>query len=233
MTEPGATRVDQAAAAPACPLCRSAAPQPFAVAEGRTYHACGVCRLVSLAPGQRPAAEAEAAEYALHQNDPADPGYRAFLDQLAAPMAARLPPGARGLDFGCGPGPTLSIMLSERGFPCADYDPLFRPGPDLLDQSWDFITCSEVVEHFHDPGAEFERLDRALAPGGLLGIMTSLLTPEIDFAVWPYRRQPSHVVFYRPETMAWIAGWRGWSMEILGGNIVFFTKPGGAHARSA
>ena len=192
---------------------------------------CGVCQLVFLAPGERPSPEDEAAEYALHQNDPADPSYRAFLDQLAAPMAARLPAGARGLDFGCGPGPTLSIMLSERGFPCADYDPLFRPEPALLDQTWDFIACSEVVEHLHEPGAEFDRLDRALAPGGLLGIMTSLLTPEIDFAAWSYRRQPSHVVFYRPGTMAWIAAWRGWSMEILGGNIVFFTKPEGDHVR--
>lgn len=203
---------------------------PFAAAEGRQYLECRICGLVHLLPGQRPSREEEAAEYALHQNDPADPGYRAFLDRLAAPVAARLAPAARGLDFGCGPGPTLSVLLTERGLPCRDYDPLFRPDPTLLEQKWDFITCSEVVEHLHDPAREFERLDRCLAPGGLLGVMTSLLTPGIDFAVWPYRRQPSHVVFYRPQTMAWIAAWRGWSMETLGDNIVLFTKPGGARA---
>jgi len=50
----------------------------------------------------------------------ADPRYRRFLARLAEPLIAHLPKGARGLDFGCGPGPTLSLMLREAGFACAD-----------------------------------------------------------------------------------------------------------------
>ena len=55
----------------------------------------------------------EKAQYDLHENDPNDPGYRAFLDRLAGPLDKRLAPHSHGLDFGCGPGPTLSVMLEE------------------------------------------------------------------------------------------------------------------------
>jgi hypothetical protein len=32
-----------------------------------------------------------------------------------------------GLDYGCGPGPTLSSMFREKGFKMADYDLFFKP----------------------------------------------------------------------------------------------------------
>jgi hypothetical protein len=41
----------------------------------------------------------ERARYDEHENDPHDPAYRAFLERVAAPLAERLEPGARGLDY--------------------------------------------------------------------------------------------------------------------------------------
>ena len=61
-----------------------------------------------------------------------DAGYRRFLSKLADPLMARLAPGARGLDYGCGPGPALAAMLREAGHEVALYDPFFAPDPAPL-----------------------------------------------------------------------------------------------------
>ena len=197
----------------------------FADIGGLRYFRCAGCDLTFLDPAQRPSPEEERAEYALHRNDPDDVRYRAFLQQALDPLLPRLAPRAQGLDFGCGPGPTLSLMLTEAGHPTEDYDPNFRPDPAVLARSYDFITCTEVVEHLHRPGEVLARLDAMLKPGGFLSIMTERLTPERDFTGWRYRRQPSHVVFYSDLTMDWIAHRFSWRSSLHGPLVVLFEKP--------
>lgn len=189
------------------------------------YFRCETCDLTFLDPAQRPSPEEERAEYALHRNDPDDVRYRAFLQQALDPLLPRLKPEAPGLDFGCGPGPTLSLMLAEAGHPTADYDPVFRSDPAVLIRIYDFITCTEVVEHLHRPAEVFAHLDAMLAPGGFLSVMTERLTPGRDFASWRYRRQPSHVVFYSDRTMTWIAQRFGWRVGLHGPLVALFEKP--------
>lgn len=208
-----------------CPLCRARRIAPFAQAHGRRYLECGACRLVFVDPEQRPSPAAEREHYGTHRNDPADPGYRAFLDRLATPLAARLRPGAEGLDYGSGPGPTLSLMLEERGFRMRIHDPFFAPDPAPLRRDYDFVTCTETAEHFHHPGDEFDRLDRLLRPGGWLGLMTSLLDRETDLARWRYARDPTHVSLYRRETMEWIAERYAWTPELPARGVILFHKP--------
>lgn len=210
---------------PPCPLCRSSKIRPHAELRGSRFYRCGVCRLVFLAPEQRPTAESERAHYGTHENDPDDPGYRAFLARLADPLAARLAPGAEGLDYGAGPGPALARMLVERGFRVRIYDPFFAPDDDALRRTYDFVACSETAEHFHDPAAEFARLDGMLRPRGWLGVMTEMLDDARDFASWRYARDPTHVCFYAAETMRWIADAHGWRMEAPARNVVLFQKP--------
>ena len=208
-----------------CPLCAAVGAVPFAAVGGRCYRRCGVCRLTFLEPAQRPGRDAERAEYALHDNDPADPGYRRFLAQATGPLLERETPGAEGLDFGCGPGPAVAAMLGERGFAVRNYDPFFAPDTDALARSYDFVVCTEAAEHFHRPGREFARIDGLLRPGGWLALMTGIMRDDSAFAGWPYRREASHVVFYRPETLDWIARRFGWAAEPAGRNVVLFAKP--------
>ena len=68
-------------------------------------------------------------------------------------------------------------MLEEQGYRMSLYDPFFAPSPDALERRYDFITCTETVEHFYQPGKEFRRLDRLLRSGGWLGVMTEMLEP--------------------------------------------------------
>lgn len=205
---------------PPCPVCRAEEARPLLSREGRDYWRCETCRATFLDPAQHLSAPAEVAHYRHHRNEVADPGYRRFLARLAEPLLARLGPRAQGLDYGCGPGPALAAMLSEAGHRVALYDPFFFPDPAPLAQDYDFITCSEVVEHFRDPAAEFARLARMLRPGGLLAIMTCFQVDDDSFGHWHYRRDPTHVVFYREETFHHIARRHGWSWEIPRKDVV-------------
>lgn len=178
-----------------------------------------------MAPDDRPQAAAERERYEQHCNDPGDAGYRNFLDRLCAPLADRLPARAEGLDYGSGPGPTLSVMLEERGFRTHVYDPFFAPDEAALRRTYDFITCTETAEHFHAPAAEFARFDRLLRPGGWLALMTELRRDDRDFAAWWYVRDPTHVCFYARQTLDWIAATFGWELEMPHRNVAFYRKP--------
>ena len=207
-----------------CPVCRAPSAPFHVAADGRNYRRCGCCAATFLRAAQLPAAAAEYAHYLLHNNDPANSGYRQFLEPLARPLLACLPPAQSGLDYGCGPGPALACMLREAGHDVALYDPFFHDDPGVLERTYDFVVCSEVVEHFHRPAEEFPRLDGLLKPGGRLGIMTGIMTDDDRFADWHYRRDPTHVVFYRPETFAHIARRHHWHLEFPAENVVLFRK---------
>ncbi|KAJ4457260.1 putative class I SAM-dependent methyltransferase [Paratrimastix pyriformis] len=179
-------------------------------------------------PSHRMEADAERARYDAHHNEPGDLKYRAWLDRLAVPLAAKLAPGAEGLDFGCGPGPVLAQMLAQRGFGVALYDPFYAPDPEgrVLGRGYDFVTCTEAAEHFYEPLKELALLDRLLRPGGWLGLMTDLVRPEVPFGQWHYPRDPTHVCFYRPATLAWAAARFGWEApESPTRNVFLFHKP--------
>jgi SAM-dependent methyltransferase len=193
--------------------------------QRRRYWRCDRCAATFLDPAQRPTPAAARAHYRLHRNDPADARYRAFLARLADPLLAKLQPGMTGLDYGCGPGPALAAMLAEAGIGMALYDPFFCPDPAALQRRYDVITLSEVAEHFFEPAAEFQRLGRLLEPGGWLGVMTCFQTEDKHFAGWHYRRDPTHVVFYRARTFEIVAEQHGWHLEIPRKDVVLLQPP--------
>lgn len=208
----------------ACPVCRAPSPEPFLAVDGLDYWRCAACEARFLDPRQRLSAAAERAHYLHHENNPDDPRYRAFLAKLADPLMAKLDAGTRGLDYGCGPGPALAAMLREAGHAVALYDPFFHPDPAPLADTYDFITCTEVAEHFHRPAEEFDRLDAMLRPGGWLAAMTCFQTDDARFANWHYRKDPTHVVFYREATLRALATQLCWRFESPVKDVVLMQK---------
>lgn len=209
----------------ACPVCTSATIEPFLTLAGRAYWCCNRCEARFLAPQHFLARDAEHAYYRLHQNEPGDLRYRQFLSKLAQPLLARLPPACNGLDYGCGPGPALAEILREAGHRVALYDPLFAPDRAPLSDSFDFVTCTETAEHFHAPHAEFTRLRALLRPGGWLAVMTCFQTDDARFADWHYRKDPTHVVFYREATFHYLAGIWGWACHIPIKDVALLQRP--------
>ena len=210
---------------PLCPLCDSSSLLDYHRDARRPYNQCRACQLVFVAVPFHLSAAEEKAQYDLHQNNPHDAGYRRFLNRLAEPVLAMLKPHSQGLDFGCGPGPCLSLMLAERGHSVALYDLYYANHPQLLEQQYDFITATEVVEHLANPGAELQRLWQCLKPGGLLGLMTKLVANPERFANWHYKTDPTHISFFSRATFEHLGkGW-GSAPQFVGTDAIIFRKP--------
>lgn len=209
---------------PHCPVCTQPRTVHFLTVDARDYWRCLTCEATYLHPDQLPSAQAEAELYETHRNEVGDPGYRRFLNKLAQPLLERLPGDLQGLDYGCGPGPALAAMLREAGHQMTIYDPLFFDDRAALERHYDFITCTEVAEHFHRPAQEFKRLDSMLRDGGWLAVMTIFQTDDAAFARWNYRRDPTHVVFYRASTFLYLAQQMDWQCEIPCLNVVLLRK---------
>ncbi len=222
----------------ACRLCGSAQTRLFfeggARAHDREFHQCAsahaACDLVFVPDRFLLSQQAERERYVLHENDPADEGYRAHLRNLLDEIAPLLPPGAEGLDYGCGEPPVLVMMLRERGLRAEGWDLFFSPDAAPLERArerpYDFVTCSETAEHFRAPLTEFERLNRLLRPGGVLGVMTQMLDDWSAFGDWHYRFDATHISFYSARTMRWLAKRFGWSVNFPREHVTVFRKPG-------
>lgn len=188
-----------------CPLCNSSKFKHYHRDERRDYFRCTECHLVFVPASQRLSIDEEKAVYDQHENYPDDPDYRKFLSQMVTPICDRIKPPACGLDFGSGPGPTLSLMFSEAGYNMGIYDPVYAPDKSALESEYYFITATEVFEHLFFPGKELEKLISILKPGGWLGVMTKRIPSDLKFSDWHYIRDPTHVCFYAEKTFHWIA----------------------------
>ena len=208
-----------------CPLCHSQGAGLFHQDKRRQYFRCGHCALVFADPAARLSPEDEKAHYDLHENNPEDAGYRRFLSRLADPLQERLGRSKlNGLDFGSGPGPTLSLMFVEQGHDMAIYDPYFAPEPAVLATQYDFVTCTEAIEHFYTPAKEWGLLLGMVKPGGWLGLMTKLATDADAFSRWHYKNDPTHVSFFSRDTFKFLAERDGLEVEFVGNDVILLRK---------
>ncbi len=211
-----------------CPLCASTDTPLFysrkSSPDPRDFMRCETCELVFVPREFHVNSEAERERYLQHDNRPDDLDYRAFLSRLFDELRPHVDPGAKGLDFGSGPGSALAAMMKEEGFDVAVYDPYFSPDESALESRYDFITCTETAEHLRDPGREFARLDSLLGSPGWLGVMTGMLEDWDEFPSWYYHRDPTHVCFYSRATMHWLAQRHGWQAFFPRQNVVLFHR---------
>jgi 2-polyprenyl-3-methyl-5-hydroxy-6-metoxy-1,4-benzoquinol methylase len=166
---------------------------------------CPHCYLLFKNPEKYLSPDEDLKRYSTHENNKEDQGYIDFLNKLVNPLAPFLPACFSAIDFGCGPGPTLSIILKEKGGEVENYDPLFFKNQKALKESYDVVTSTEVVEHFKTPSEDWELLVKLIKPNGILAIMTQFINASIDYKSWWYKNDPTHVVFYREETFAYLA----------------------------
>ncbi|SDU17918.1 class I SAM-dependent methyltransferase [Desulfobacula phenolica] len=207
-----------------CPLCRSKNLNSFFKDKKRIYLRCFYCKLVFVPKQYWINAENEKKNYDLHKNDSNDQGYRQFLSRLSTPILEKINSKQQGLDFGCGPGPTLSVMLEEQGIQTNLYDPFYHNDPSVFYKKYDFITATEVVEHLHDPYTEFTALFKMLKKGGWLGIMTKLVINKTAFSQWHYIRDMTHICFYSRSTFEYIAQRFNAELNFISNDVILLNK---------
>lgn len=210
-----------------CPLCKNTHITIFSQDQQRSYLQCQNCQLVFVARQYLLSAEQERQHYLLHNNDLQDAGYRQFLNQLAAPLLTALGTTPKqGLDFGCGPGPLLANMLTEAGHQMQVWDPFFANTPAVLQQQYDFISCTEAIEHFVNPATEWQLWLSLLKPTGVLAIMTKCYPAATAFNNWYYKRDPTHISFFSQDTFQWLAQQYNLQLAFPTNDVVIFRKAG-------
>jgi len=187
-----------------CTLCGSQA-KPFQVARERRYYQCSFCFSILLDPDDYISLQEEKERYEKHNNDVHDPRYQQFVSPIVESVLKCHTPNEQGLDYGAGTGPVISKLLRDQQYSIHTYDPFFDDNRERLNSTYDYIVCCEVVEHFHQPFREFQQLHQLLNPGGALYCMTQLYREDIDFQAWNYKDDETHVIFYHPRAVKWIA----------------------------
>ena len=211
-----------------CPLCLNSQCNLYYSSDRknlvRDYVICKVCDLIFVPEIFHISEKEQKARYLEHNNDPNDQRYRTFLSRLKDRITPFLNPGQIGLDYGSGPGPTLSIMMTEDGYTTKNYDPIFQPNTFVLNRKYEFVVSSETIEHFVDVRANFDFIDGILAKFGVFGVMTSIKYQHIRFETWSYHYDPTHVSFYSPVTMAYIASNWDWDIAGIYDNVYIYRK---------
>lgn len=207
-----------------CHLCNHPSPSIFSKNHLYIYLHCDNCDLVFVKPEERLTPSEEKKRYDQHENNPDDERYREFLNQLFEPLNNLLPPQSPGLDYGSGPGPTLSIMFEEAGHPMDIYDPFYANDPYVFKKTFQFITSTETVEHFYNPRDEFRKLWKMLTPGGYLGLMTLLRPTHKPFKKWHYINDDTHVSLYSKKTFKWLAQEWNANLTFYGNRVILFQK---------
>ena len=103
------------------------------------------------------------------------------------------------------------------------YDPFFNDNQESLKQAYDYIACSEVIEHFGSPAKEFFLLRSRLKPGGALFCLTRLYEEGIDFSAWFYKNDPTHRFFYSRQALEWIKVKFDFSSLEIEGRLISFS----------
>ncbi len=168
---------------------------------------CTACELIFKDEDSYVTEERELAQYQNHNNSFESSGYvqmfRDFIDATVAPHKQNI---KTALEFGSGPGPVLSELLRQEGFRVDSYDKFFSPEKVYENKTYDLITSTEVIEHISDPLALFSFFSTHLKPGGYLALMTQFHdNTQEGFLKWWYRKDPTHITFYRPHTFKVLA----------------------------
>lgn len=172
------------------------------------YYYCYNCEAIFIDPQAILAEEAEKKRYQGHDNNHQNKGYvkmfKKFIEEVIE-NNTDLKERAEILEFGCGPGPVLADLLTEKGFNVDRYDPYFFPDKNYLQKKYDLITATEVFEHFSQPFKEVKSLNSILKKDAYLAVMTSFHPGPEEFKDWWYKWDPTHIMFYNQKTFVKLA----------------------------
>jgi len=180
----------------------------------QTYH-CKACEFIFKDDEAIISDEKELKVYQQHNNTEENLGYVAmfqdFIDKTITPHRAGI---KTALDFGSGPNPVLARILDKNGFETEYFDKFFSPEKVYEGKQYDLITSTEVIEHISDVQEVMALFSKHLNNGGFLALMTQFHPDDQEaYLNWWYRRDPTHISFFRPKTFTVLAEQHGFILR--------------------
>lgn len=204
-----------------CLLCQNNT-VAFKNINDREYFKCVNCHSIMLDQKNYVSSEKEKERYEEHNNDVFDKRYQAFVWPIVEAVLKDYNKEHKGLDFGSGTGPVITKLLEDKDYSIKVYDPYFANFKEKLADSYDYIVCCEVMEHFYDPRLEFKRLRSMLNPEGSLYLKTSIYDESIDFDAWYYKNDQTHVFFYHKKALDYIKKEYDFSDMTISNNMIIY-----------
>jgi 2-polyprenyl-3-methyl-5-hydroxy-6-metoxy-1,4-benzoquinol methylase len=115
-------------------------------------------------------------------------------------------------------------MLQEQGHAMSLYDIYYHPDTKVLDNTYDFMTATEVIEHLYQPNQVWQQWLNLVKPGGWIGLMTKMVIDVEAFATWHYKNDPTHVVFFSRNTFRYLAERDQLELEFIGNDVILLRK---------
>lgn len=190
-----------------CRVCSNQSIETVGQNRWRKFCYCEKCGLVFIPEQYWINVEEEKKRYEQHNNTPENEGYVKFLKQIVEVVCNIRNPSSspRILDFGSGESAVLTNLLTENGFDCTAYDPLFDINIDDDGSHYDIIILCEVIEHLRDIEGEMNKIKNLLNKDGVLIIRTRLYPSAGNIESWWYAQDKTHINFFARRTINQIA----------------------------
>ncbi|MDO6677973.1 MULTISPECIES: methyltransferase domain-containing protein [unclassified Shewanella] len=206
-----------------CPLCRYRA-EFFLQDKKRAFYRCDQCGLVFANPQSHLMPAAQLQRYGRANKASKQKQLIQFIKPLLSQISAQQSGSLTGLNFGRVLDKASLDKIEHAGHRLYQYDPFVKADQQLFNQQYDFICCYRVLEHFQQPGKEWQLLSKLLKPGGWLAISTSLMTDLNHFSKWHFKNNPTHVSFYQQQTFEYLAQHSEFTLLFAAKELVLMQK---------
>lgn len=171
----------------------------------KDYYFCNNCQFVFKNNKLVLSSTDEKQRYMLHNNTIEDTKYLEYFKEFVNKIDPYLS-GKIGLDYGSGLGKVLEyVMETFFDYSIDSYDKYFHNNV-ILKTGYDFVVCTEVIEHILNPIKFIKEIDEYLNSGCELVFMTKFRNMSREsFYDWWYIRDVTHIGFYNITTFEYLA----------------------------
>ncbi|WP_321778539.1 class I SAM-dependent methyltransferase [Sulfurimonas sp.] len=190
-----------------CKLCNCDTTIICDVNTNKDYYRCLECDYIFVDEKYYLDAQSQKKHYDNHDNNLESLGYVEMFEKLIEEF---ITPDAKdintALDFGCGEGAVLPILLERNNIKCDRYDLFYFPEKVYKNKKYDLICSTEVLEHLANPLDIIKELLLHLNKNGYLLFMTYFHPSDDEkFLKWFYIKDITHIGFFSKKTFEFIA----------------------------
>lgn len=173
----------------------------------KIYYRCLECEYIFSDEKFHLEIESEKKHYDNHDNNLESLGYVKMFEKLIDEFISHVSKDIKtALDFGCGEGEVLPILLERTGIHCDRYDLFYFPKKVYENKKYDLICSTEVIEHLSNPLDTIKELLLHLNKDGYLLFMTYFHPSDDEkFLKWFYIKDVTHISFFNLKTFEHLA----------------------------